>query len=198
MRKWCLIFVCLACLVSWMTFHQTQHDDADLQALQDTADCSQREQSGGLVSYCQQFREGITKDLVFRDGPPRCCHLTSRQSELFLFKQEKSLEIVEELDDVYCVLQEELYKTADGTPMQILHTLQAQRACYDYTSQTLTAADAYVCKYRVPSHDFAIGLQHLKQHKAMMTAKARHVTLHVRAHDYDVAAKGLTLTMEPL
>ncbi|MBS0646833.1 MAG: hypothetical protein JSR97_09640 [Verrucomicrobia bacterium] len=196
MLKWGLAFIITACIVGWFTFHQTSQDDATLRALTAAANFSEREKAGGLVSYCQQFREGVSKEILFREGPPRYCRILSRDSELFLFRQEKDIEVVEELDGVRCILQEELYFDKQGRPMQTVHTLDAERACYDYTTQTLTASDALVRKYQLPGHELTEDAQVPPKTALLMTAKAKHVTLHLYDHDYDLKAKGLTLVME--
>lgn len=192
MSKFAVILYGTAAALLWLTFHHTSKDEAQLQELMTSADlATTREQAGGLVSYCQQFRTGVVRELLVRDELPRRCRITSRDSELFLFRQHKEIEIVEELDHVRCILQEELYVTPQGQPMQIVHTLEAERACYDYTTQTLTASDALVRKYRLPGH----ALGEFPRGAALMSSRAKHVTLTIHGKDYNLNAKGLTLIL---
>lgn len=139
-------------ILGWFTFVSRPQDAKTFEALVRSSDPSKREEAGGLITYCQQFRENVTKDVWLRQEKPLYCHIESVDSTLFFFSQGKQVEMIEELDQMECTLQEKLFYSDDGKPMQTVNYIRAARACYNYNTQVLTADNAQLWKYQLPGH----------------------------------------------
>ncbi|MFZ0565506.1 MAG: hypothetical protein WAM28_04905 [Chlamydiales bacterium] len=57
----------------------------------------------------KQTRKGICKEIWYQDKTPLHVHLESTDSELFFFSRDKQLNVIEQLEDIRCLVQEELY-----------------------------------------------------------------------------------------
>ncbi|MCH9609685.1 MAG: hypothetical protein S4CHLAM45_00750 [Chlamydiales bacterium] len=112
-------------MVGWVTFHPHLTDDEEFADLMHSSDPSSRVEAGGLVTYLQQFREGVSKEIVLHNQPIARCVIKSNASELFLFNQAGQFEAVEEFDAVHVVAADD--------------TIDAKNACYNYNTQILTS-----------------------------------------------------------
>jgi len=133
-----------------------------------------RETDKGVLNTSQQ-RKNITKQLLFLNGVDRLeWRLKSDASTFHLNRTEGKAKLTEQLEKVDAVVQEE--KTADH---QIVRTIQADRAEYDYTHHTLIADDVTLGVYLVPS-------THLLEKKEfwspLMRGKARQFQLSRKAN----------------
>lgn len=185
-----LLFLCVAGLVGWWIMHFEPSDMEELKQIVQESNGHVRE--GGLTTYCQQLREGVEKELFHRENVTKRISIKSRESELYLFKKEKDVEVIEELSHVVCVAQEKLFVSKEGKPKQIVQTIEADRATYDYTTSILTAKDATLKKYELSGH----ALPPLPTQNPLMVGKAKDVTITVKEDDYDVSVKGLRLVLE--
>lgn len=129
MLKSMLAFVATALLTGWFTFHPHLDDDANFATLLASSDPTSRVEAGGLVTYCQQFREGVSKEIAMND---HTCTITSDNSELFLFNHNGEFEVIEESDKIHATLDD--------------NTIDAQNACYNYNTNTLSTKDATLTK----------------------------------------------------
>ncbi len=88
----------------------------DFKIYQQLVESSKPSKQGSLISYSQQARENVSKEIWFQEDVPLHCRIHCKASELFFFHDEKNkVEIVEEMEDVQGILQEELfYLLPDG------------------------------------------------------------------------------------
>jgi hypothetical protein len=103
------------------------------------------------LSYSQQRREGVSKQIWFEDDSPLYCRIDSEESELFFFRQNNKVEVIEQLGEVYCLMQEDLYYEGEK-PMQHVRYLEAKRASYNYNSHLFVAEDVKLWKYQLEGH----------------------------------------------
>jgi hypothetical protein len=104
-----------------------------------------------LLSYSQQKREGVSKQIWCQDDTPLFFRIDSDESELFFFRQHGRVEVQELLGKVACIMQEELY--FEGTkPMQQVRYMEAERASYNYNSHLFVAEGVKLWKYRLDGH----------------------------------------------
>lgn len=129
MLKFTLAFLAICLATGYATFHSHADDDAAFAKLVQSSDPSYREEAGGLVAYCQQMREGVSKELAFNSHE---CNLKAKTSELFLFNQNGDFEIIEEFDRVYVTVDD--------------NHIEAQDAWYNYNTNTLSTKEAKLTK----------------------------------------------------
>lgn len=89
----------------------------DLKSYQRLVEKSAPQKKGALISYSQQMRHNVSKEVWFRDDDPLHLHIHARDSELFFFQDDarKTIEVVEEMHSIRCAMQEELfYLLPDG------------------------------------------------------------------------------------
>ena len=98
-----LAFFIVALITGWFTFASHADDDATFARLVQSSDPSTRLEAGGLVTYCQQFREGVSKEIAMND---HSCTIRSKNSELFLFNHNGEFEVIEESDHIEALLDD--------------------------------------------------------------------------------------------
>jgi hypothetical protein len=150
MYKLTVVFLGAALVIgiAWMVFPIRESDFALYNELLKSSNPDKNE---AHLSYSQQKREGVCKQIWYQDEAPLYFRIDSDESELFFFRQNNKVEVVEELGKVTCVMQEELY--FDGAkPMQKVRYLEAERACYNYNTQLFVAEEAELWKYQLEGH----------------------------------------------
>jgi hypothetical protein len=114
------------------------------------APCSSENTKTPLV-YSQQRREEVCKQIWLQDSSPLYCRIDSEKSELFFFRKNHKIEVVEQLGKVTCVMQEELYFEGEQ-PMQRVCYLEAEQACYNYNSHLFVAESVELWKIQLEGH----------------------------------------------
>lgn len=156
MFKWHIIAlsIVLAGLIGFCAFHfskVTPSDEAAYLELIKLSDSSRASQNGPAYTI-QQEKTGIGKDVFFIKGTDRlqCC-LKSEKSELRVDHQNGSSEIVEYLQQVKCLMQEELIPGI--TPKQIVRSILASKATYHYQTDQLVAEDVTITRSLAAGHE---------------------------------------------
>jgi len=121
------------------------------------------------ASYtASQTRHKIRKDVYYSENNmPLHLLLTSQNAVLQLHqKQEGGSLLIEQMKDVKCYMQEELfYLLPNGErievkenapkgakPMQLVRYCQTDNASYCYQTKLLTSNDVFIARYMVPGH----------------------------------------------
>ena len=115
MLKSMLAFVIAALFTGWLTFSSHADDDIKFAQLTESSDNIDE-----LTTYCQQFREGVSKEISIND---QTCMITSDRSELTLAKKDGNFEVTEHSDRVHVTFED--------------NQIDAKDACYNYTTNTL-------------------------------------------------------------
>lgn len=158
--------------------------EKDRETFNDLLKSSNPDTNDDILSYSQQKREKVRKEIWYQDDSPLYFCIDSAESELFFFKQENQIEVVEQLADVSCVMQEELYYVA-GKPMQKIRYLEAEKACYNYTSNLFIAEDVKLWNYQLEGH---IPPKDLSSLEASMRATAHSVEFTLKGKKLDFTA----------
>jgi len=142
------------------------------------------------LSYSQQKREGVSKQIWYQDDSPLYFQIVSDESELFFFRQNNTVEVVEELGKVTCVMQEELY--FEGTkPMQKVRYLEAERASYNYNNQLFVAEEVELWKYQLEGHEPPTHFHS----PAVMHAKAQSIEFTLKGEKLNFVAHRMKATV---
>ncbi|MCH9611465.1 MAG: hypothetical protein S4CHLAM81_09490 [Chlamydiales bacterium] len=171
MLRTLLLALAFCALVIAPTWRQ---DDVGYEALAKSSEPKE------MRAYCQQFREGVTKRMWGKQQ----CQLASDKSELFFFSHDGEVELLEELDAICCLIQEECFER-DGKPMQLLRKIEAQKATFNYNSQTLTARDVLIWSYEIPGHTAPQTIEC----EPIMQGRAQTLTLQLQGKQYDIEAR---------
>lgn len=146
---------------------------------------SNPEKKEALLSYSQQKREGVSKQIWYQDEAPLYFRIDSADSELFFFRQQNQLEVIEQLGKVTCMMQEELYYEK-GEPMQKVRYLEAERACYNYNTHLFVAEEVELWQYKLAGHSAPACIA--KEERPLMKAKAHSVEFTLKGEKLDFTA----------
>ncbi|MCC5832402.1 MAG: hypothetical protein JJU12_05095 [Chlamydiales bacterium] len=140
-----------------------------------------------LLSFSQQTREGVLKEIWYQEKDPLYIRIESADSELFFFHREGRIEVVEELESVVCLMQEELFYEEDK-PMQHIRYMEAKRASYNYNTQLFVSEEAKLWKYRLQGHDPVLSVE---GETPLMSGTADRVEFTFRGKQLDFQAHRL-------
>lgn len=170
-------------------FKNTSHDEAAYRQLMQSAD--EREPSTKPVAYeTQQERIGVGKEFFFLKGNERlACRLKSETSDLKVDYQDGKTTVVEHLQQVHCLMQEELLS---GPPSgQLVRSLDAKKATYHYQTDQLHAEGVVIERYRLPGHQLG---QSLKGGELLMKGHAKEASFALSGKKLSLQAKVLDAT----
>lgn len=144
-----LVLVSLLALILFsLVFTSTEADKDAYKNLIDDGQASAMSSQKGI----HQHRFATQRDLVFSDGSTRLrMRLWSKQGELVFQQQHGEQELVENMEDVHCIIQERLFEK-EGRPFQEIRVITANKAVYSYEQEQLTAKDVYIQHFVIPGH----------------------------------------------
>jgi hypothetical protein len=102
-----------------------------------------------------QKRKGVRKDIyaIQEDKSRLHYRIESKASTLTLIPHNSKMEIVENLENIKCWMQEKLFaKNAAQGPMQQVRFLEADQGIYRYNTQQFIAEPVGLSLYRLPGH----------------------------------------------
>jgi len=152
---------------------------------------SRPEVDDSSLSYSQQKRERVRKQIWYQDETPLYFRIDSDESELFFFRQNNRIEVIEQLGKIVCIMQEELYYE-DLKPMQRIRYLEAERACYNYNSHLFVAEDVKLWKYQLEGHTPPTKIAHTTP---LMRAIAHSVEFTLQGEKLDFIAHQMKATL---
>jgi hypothetical protein len=102
-----------------------------------------------VPSLSTQERIGVRKDLFFyKNGSRQQLKVLSDYSELQLHRIQNRVELMEEMRDIQCYMQEKLFSShATKTPMQSVLFLEAATARYFYKTEDLIAENVKIQRF---------------------------------------------------
>jgi hypothetical protein len=143
-----------------------------------------KEEGLSPLSYSQHRREGVSKQIWYQDDAPLYFRIDSAESELFFFRQEGQIEVIEQLGSVACIMQEELFYEGE-VPMQKIRYLEAEHACYNYNTHLFVARDVKLWKYQLEGHTPPAKIEHINP---LMRATANSVEFTLQGKKLDFIA----------
>lgn len=112
------------------------------------------EMTAALQAPGQQDRSLVFKDLWIVDGEDRLHFQLACESSVLEFDVVGGRSsIVEHMRGVTGIIQEKLFTTAQGQPMQELRYLVAEAASYDYHTNRFVAKEATLTRFRASGHE---------------------------------------------
>lgn len=178
---------CLAGLGWWI--YPIREADRTLYA--ELSKSSNPDESDHHLSYSQHKRHNVCKQVWYQDETPLYFRIDSEDSELFFFRQHHQVEVIEQLENVNCIMQEELYYE-DQVPMQKVRYLQAERASYNYNTQLFVAEKANLWKYQLEGHEPPT---QMPQTQALMRATAQSVEFTLKGEKLNFVAHQMKATL---
>lgn len=106
------------------------------------------------ITQANQKREGVRKDIWFTQEDKSRLHtrIDSQASTLTLLPKDDKVDIIENLEQIKCWMQEKLYVTGQ-TPMQTMRYFEADQGTYQYATQRFFAQSVVLSLFRTPGHD---------------------------------------------
>lgn len=149
--------------------------------------------TGCLSAY--QKRLKVTKDIwLTQDDNSRLHNRIASQSSLLVLKPyEKKLKLIEELEQISCLMQERLYYN-EGLPMQQVRLLEASSGEYHFSEKQLLSQEVSISTYRINTHI-------LPQKKFLtlpiFSGNAENISLATSGKTPDFKAKGFIAHIYP-
>lgn len=179
-----------------------------------------------MLTYCQQSREDVHKEIWYVDKEPLNIYIESENSELFFFQQQNQFEVVEQLNHVKATMQEELYYVLpDGkeatmqengkllirgsdpknesswvtslcglAPMQSVRYMEAEKACYNYSTNLFLAQNVILKKYKMQGHARVLSFE---DENPLMSGKAQSVEFLIKGKNLEFQAHGMQAKFNP-
>jgi hypothetical protein len=144
------VLLMIACLALGLAVFPTRKIDFLL--FQELLKSSSPETDSPFLSYSEQKREGVSKHIWYQENNPLYIRIVSQESELFFFSQNNQMEVIEQLGNVVCLMQEDLYFEKEK-PMQRVRYLEAESASYNYNTHLFVAEEAELWTFQLPGHE---------------------------------------------
>ena len=124
-------------------------------------------------SVATQTRIGVRKDIFFAQEDNSRLHyrIDSSSSLLTMSPENNKLEILENLSNVQCWMQEKLYSIGNKSMQQMRH-LQASKGVYNLSKQEFIANDVMLSLFRIPGHELTTTIP---ASKAFLKGKAEDI-----------------------
>lgn len=150
-----------------------------------TENASLTNKNKNSLSHIKQQRYNVTKHFLRTNGDQRTqLFLKSLSSAIVINHPQTKAEVVEEFEDVKCMLQEALEKENNGSTKNIISSknnsnqtirqFNAVKATYFYKTEELMAEDVDIVRYLAQGKEFNLALQPTK---ILMKGKASKVEL---------------------
>lgn len=113
-----------------------------------------------LAQTAHQRREGVVKEIYFSEpnGTRLRYRIESAFSQLTLRPEGSHFDLIEQLHDVHCWMQDALTVNAQGNPLQQLRYLEAAQGIYRYSAQQFLAKSVALSLYQLNHHALPIDL----------------------------------------
>lgn len=158
--------------------------ESDKRLYQELLKSSTADKDEIALTYSQQKREGVCKQIWYQDDSPLYFRIESAESELFFFRQQNQLEVIEQLGKVKCLMQEDLFYEEER-PMQKVRYLEAERASYNYNTQLFIAEEVKLWQYKLEGHTPPAMIEDTKP---LMNATAHSVEFTLKGEKLDFTA----------
>lgn len=136
-------------------------------------------QTGALIETLtshksQQERIGVSKDLWIanKEGERRHHHITSPHSTLVLVKKGREVELIEEMKEMRCYLQDRVEKRGEEW-VQNMRYLEAEEGTYRYSDQLFDAHRLSLAFFELPGQEVRAPL---KGEEAYLTGVAKEAS----------------------
>lgn len=130
-----------------------------------------------LSDSATQTREGVRKEIWFSQEDKSRLHyrIESDSSVLTLAPSGGKFDLIENLSNIRCWMQEKLYETG-ASQMQQVRFLQASEGIYRYSQQQFLANSVALSLFRLPGHEL---ITPLSTREAFLKGNARDISFSV-------------------
>lgn len=159
--------------------------------------CLLERQSQSKTSLCSahQKRVNVIKNIwLTQDDNSRLHNRIKSQSSLLMLKPDgKKLKLIEELDQINCLMQERIYYN-DGIPMQQVRLLEARSGEYQFAEKQLLSQGVSISIYKLSTH---ILPQKVDAISPIFSGDAENISLITSGKTPNFTAKGFVAHMYP-
>lgn len=140
-----------------------------------------------------QTRLNVTKDIwLTQDNNSRLHHrIASKSSSLVLKPNEGKLKLIEELDQIKCLMQERIYYS-NGLAMQQVRLLEANSGQYHFSEKQLLSQGVSIFVYKLHTHTLP---QEILLTLPIFSGNAENVSLIISGKTPELQAKGFIAQM---
>lgn len=105
------------------------------------------------IFEAHQKRDGIYRELLLpQNGSGLHVRMIADNGTITLRREEDAVVFIEHLENLSCLMQEELYYQ-EGAPMQRLRLVEAAEASYNYKTNVLATEEMTFARFTAPGHD---------------------------------------------
>lgn len=173
----CLLLIFLAATIysAWIFHSPNSRDYHKYQKLMAYTDSVKPVQTQSLA---KQQRHHVQKQFIFNQGGQRLqWRIDSAESEIFMDHKGHSIEFVERMKGLFCVMQEkksDIVVDSMKNFYQIIRCIEAKEAIYRYKDKELMAEQVELTRYRIPDHQW---VSSLKPYTPIMQGHAQSIQL---------------------
>ncbi|QZA59189.1 hypothetical protein [Candidatus Rhabdochlamydia porcellionis] len=152
-------------------------------------------QSKTDFSSANQTRLNVTKDIwLTQDNNSRLHHrIASRSSLLVLKPNEGKFKLIEELDQINCLMQERIYYS-NGVAMQQVRLLEANSGQYHFSEKQLLSQGVSISVYKLNTHTLP---QEIFLTSPIFSGNAENISMIISGKTPELQAKGFIAQMYP-
>ncbi|PWU14971.1 MAG: hypothetical protein C5B45_03520 [Chlamydiae bacterium] len=154
----------------------------------------QMQSKTGFLS-ANQKRVKVTKDIwLTQDDNSRLHHRIKSKSSLLVLKpNEGKLKLIEELDQIHCLMQERIYYN-NALPMQQVRLLEANSGEYHFSEKQLLSQGVSISVYKLRTHSLP---QEIFSTSPIFSGNAENISLITSGKTPELQAKGFIAHMYP-
>lgn len=170
-----LVLCLLACSIYtvWAFRAPTPRDYRHYQRLMSFSDAAKQEPQNH--SLAKQTRHNVQKQFIFNQNEHRLqWRIGSTSSDISLEHKGKSVEFVECLQNMTCMMQEKIISLNEGRLSQLVRCIEAKEAFYHYKHNQLEAEEVTLTRYRLPGDHW---VQSLDACQPFMKGQAQSIQL---------------------
>lgn len=141
----------------------------------------------------RQVKKGILKELwVIKEGNPLHIRLKSDDALLTVERKHGKSEVVEEMKNLVCLMQEEV-SSLENT--QVVQKIVAAKAIYLYRSDSFLADNVLMTRYKIPGTTLP---EDIVDQKPLFKGIASKVRFHIKTDGMEFQASNIQAEMDEL
>lgn len=154
----------------------------------------QMQSKTGFLSASQK-RLKVTKDIWFsQDDNSRLHHRIKSKSSLLVLKPHgEKLKLIEELNQIHCLMQERIYYNNE-LPMQQVRLLKASSGEYHFSEKQLLSQGVSISIYKLNTHSLP---QEILSTLPIFSGNAENISLTISGKTPEFQAKGFMAHIYP-
>lgn len=189
-----LFLLILGAFGIWSILRVTQKHEENYLILTESSQSHSDKKS--RLSHQQQHREDVYKEIWVQKDQRLQGRIQSDFSLLFLFPHGDKFDVIEDMENVRCMIQKEIFLGEEGelerTPSQEVEYFEANKATYNYTTNLFIAEEVRLWRYRLNGDKLP---KKIENQTPLMDGFAQKVILSLQNGKIKMKAHHLTATM---